>query len=47
MNAELSEQLPDQMILWAVLIIGCVITLRLAKRLTWDLYSTDEDEEDG
>jgi hypothetical protein len=46
MNAELSEQLPDQMILWAVLIIGCVITMRLAKRLTWDLYSADQEEDE-
>lgn len=42
----MNANLPDQMILWAALIIGCFITMRLAKRLTWDLYSTDQEEDE-
>ncbi len=37
-------ELPDELILWAILLVGCAATMKLAKKLTVDLFKSDEPD---
>ncbi len=40
-----TESLPPSWALWAVLVIGIIASLKIARSLTVDLYASEEEEE--